>query len=134
MRLGFDPKTNLSDLVLGTWCRLTETQGNPGLHVILALPHADGSATTVVVAPRSRLVAQDPFGAFLGFTPPPAPEPPYLLRIGDAAPESGEANPSGRGRWTRIANELHGDWEVPSTGGCRAVCTRWWTCGRLTRW
>lgn len=96
---------------------LTETQGNPGLHVILALPHADGSATTVVVAPRSRLVAQDPFGAFLGFTPPPAPEPPYLLRIGDAAPESGEANPSGRGRWTRIANELHGDWEVPSTGG-----------------
>ena len=38
---------------------LSEVQGNPGLHLVLALPHADGSATTVVVAPRSRLVAQD---------------------------------------------------------------------------
>ncbi len=96
---------------------LTETQGNPGLHVILALPHADGSATTIVVAPRSRLVAQDPFGALLGFTPPPAPEPPYALRIGDAAPEVGSANASGRGRWTRNGNELHGDWELPSSAG-----------------
>ncbi len=96
---------------------LTETQGNPGLHVILALPHADGSATTVVVAPRSRLVARDPFGAFLGFTPPPAPEPPYQLRIGEASQEAVAVSLSGRGRWTRDGNELHGDWQLPSTGG-----------------
>jgi len=96
---------------------LTETQGNPGLHVILALPHADGSATTVVVAPRSRLVARDPFGAFLGFTPPPAPEPPYQLRIGEAAQETDVGSSRGRGRWVRDGNELHGDWQLPSAGG-----------------
>lgn len=94
---------------------LTETQGNPGLHVILALPHADGSATTVVVAPRSRLVAQDPFGAFLGFTPPPAPEPPYQLRIGEATEDLVAGSPSGR--WSRTGNELHGDWQLPTTAG-----------------
>ncbi len=96
---------------------LTEVQGNPGLHLILALPHRDGSATTVVVAPRSRLVAPDPFGAFLGFSPPPAPEPPYSLHIGEALRGESQAPATGRGKWTRTGNELHGDWTLPSAAG-----------------
>ncbi|MBX3133481.1 MAG: PAS domain-containing protein [Gemmatimonadaceae bacterium] len=95
----------------------SEAEGNPGVHLVLAVPHADGSVTTVVVAPRSRLVAQDPFGAFLGFAPPPAPEPPYELRIGDASREGLAAAMGGRGVWSRTGSELHGDWQTPSLGG-----------------
>ncbi len=95
---------------------LTEVRGDPGIHLVLAVPHADGSATTAVVAPRSRLVAQDPFGAFIGFSPPPAPEPPYLLRLGDVTAQP-PSPPTARGAWTRIGNELHGDWQLASAGG-----------------
>lgn len=95
---------------------LTEVRGDPGIHSVLAVPHADGTATTVVVAPRSRLVAQDPFGAFIGFSPPPAPEPPYQLRLGDVTPQPPSA-PTARGAWTRTGSELHGDWLLPSAGG-----------------
>lgn len=95
---------------------ISEVRGDPGIHLVLAVPHADGSATTVVVAPRSRLVATDPFGAFLGFSPPPAPEPPYLLRQGEVTASAASA-PNSRGVWQRIGNELHGDWQLPSAGG-----------------
>jgi two-component system, NtrC family, nitrogen regulation sensor histidine kinase NtrY len=95
----------------------SEVEGQPGVHLVLALPHADQSVTVVVVAPRSRLVAQDPFGAFLGFAPPPAPEPPYELRIGEAAREGLAAALGSRGVWSRVENELHGDWQTPSVGG-----------------
>lgn len=95
---------------------ITEVRGDPGIHLVLSVPHADGSATTVVVAPRSRLVAPDPFGAFLGFSPPPAPEPPYELRLGDRSASAASAA-NARGVWTRIENELHGDWQLASAGG-----------------
>ena len=95
---------------------LRDVPGEPGVHLVLAVPHTDGTATTVVVAPRTRLVAPDPFGGFLGFSPPPAPEPPYSLRLGDtevAAP-LGAAT---AGIWQREGSELHGDWVVRGTGG-----------------
>jgi len=95
---------------------ITEVRGDPGIHLVLSVPHADGTATTVVVAPRSQLVAPDPFGAFLGFSPPPAPEPPYVLRLGDRNASAPSA-PNSRGNWTRIDNELHGDWQLVSAGG-----------------
>ncbi|MDH5234311.1 MAG: hypothetical protein OEW77_05075, partial [Gemmatimonadota bacterium] len=94
---------------------LRESVGEPGTHVVLAVPHRDGSATTVVLAPRSRLVAPDPFGALLGFPPPPTPEPPYHLRQGDLT--SGPPTIGRHGSWSRSGAELHGDWQVASTGG-----------------
>ncbi len=95
---------------------ITEVRGDPGIHLVLSVPHADGTATTVVVAPRTRLLAMDPFGAFLGFSPPPAPEPPYALRLGELGTASPVA-PTGRGHWVREGDELHGDWELTSVGG-----------------
>jgi two-component system, NtrC family, nitrogen regulation sensor histidine kinase NtrY len=95
---------------------ITEVRGDPGIHLVLSVPHADGTATTVVVAPRSGLVAPDPFGAFLGFSPPPAPEPPYLLRLGDYS-SSPPSAPTSRGIWTRLGSDLHGDWQLASSGG-----------------
>jgi len=95
---------------------LSEVRGEPGIHTVLSVPHSDGSATTVVVAPRSRLVAQDPFGTFIGFSPPPTPEPPYHLRLGEVS-SSRPTPPNFRGLWVRLGDELHGDWQVASAGG-----------------
>ena len=97
---------------------LREVAGEPGVHVVMALPHLDGTVTTVVLAPRSALVGTDPFGAFLGFPPPPSPEPPYALREGALEPATGEPTPR-LGHWQREGNELHGDWSIPGVGGLR---------------
>lgn len=95
---------------------LREMPVSPGVNVVLALPHLDGTVTTVVLSPRSALVSPDPFGAFIGFTAPPAPEPPYTLRLGEIEAPSRDRSPSG-GVWTRIGSELHGDWRLPGPGG-----------------
>jgi len=95
---------------------ITELAGDPGIHLLLSVPHRDGTATTVVVAPRSRLVGDDPFGNFIGFSAPPAPEPPYTLRLGDFT-ASAPSPPNYRGGWIREGNELHGDWQLRNPGG-----------------
>jgi len=95
---------------------LREVPGEPGMHVVLAMPHLDGTVTTVVLAPRTALVAPDAFGAFLGFAPPPAPEPPYELRLGEQWPSDLAPLPR-LGRWSRVGNELHGDWRLAGAGG-----------------
>ena len=95
---------------------LREAPGQPGVHVVLAMPHADATVTTVVLAPRSALVTPDAFGAFLGFPRPPAPEPPYSLRLGELLARAEGPTPR-LGRWSREGNELHGDWFLPGAGG-----------------
>ena len=97
---------------------LREVSGEPGTHVVLAQPHEDGTVTTVVLAPRSALVAPDAFGAFLGFPLPPTPEPPYALRLGEYTTAHEPDSPR-LGRWAREGNELHGDWTLPGAGGMR---------------
>jgi two-component system nitrogen regulation sensor histidine kinase NtrY len=92
--------------------------GTPGTQVVLAQPHLDGTVTTVVLTPRTALVRPDAFGAFLGFPPPPSPEPPYGLRFGDFASLDTPDTPRA-GRWWREGNELHGDWLLPAAGGAR---------------
>jgi two-component system nitrogen regulation sensor histidine kinase NtrY len=86
--------------------------GIPGVYVVLSVPHADRSVTTVVVAPRTRLMARDPFGALIGMAPPPLTEPPYTLRSDDKR----AANATG---WERLQNELHGDFFLPEPNGPR---------------
>jgi two-component system nitrogen regulation sensor histidine kinase NtrY len=93
---------------------MKETPGLPGLYLVLSFPHADRSVTTVVVAPRTRLVSPDPFGALIGLGVPPTTDPPYALRRSEAG--SG-AYISATPQWTRKGTDLHGDWFLPSVGG-----------------
>ena len=86
----------------------------PGVHLVLSVPHADRSVTTVVVAPRTRLLPRDAFGALAGLAGQPSADPPYSLRTNDAGPGS---IISSSALWVRRADELHGDWFLPSVEG-----------------
>lgn len=95
---------------------LTSVPGNPGLLTILAYPHTDGSATTVVVAPRTRLVAPDPFPTMtgLGRSRDAGGQSPYTLQF---APAGIDTYITTVAQWTRRNEELHGDWFLPPLGG-----------------
>src|ERR1019366_6857275 len=88
--------------------------GWPGLHLVLSVPHEDRSVTTVVVAPRTRLLARDPFGALMGFGSPPTTDPPYTLTLGGIRQN---ALITSEAQWERHGDELHGDWFLPDTKG-----------------
>ncbi len=95
---------------------LTNAPGEPGVHTVLAFPHADRTVTTVLVAPRTRLVTPDPFPVLSGLarTSDAPGEPPYVLQsvpLGQAPYISTEPD------WTRHGDELHGDWFLPPLGG-----------------
>ncbi len=92
----------------------TEVPGTPGLHLVLSVPHEDRSVTTIVVAPRSRLVHRDKFGALYGFGANPAVDAPYTLRL-DRARRS--ALITSEGEWIRQGEELHGDWFLMDSKG-----------------
>ncbi|MBX9927334.1 MAG: HAMP domain-containing histidine kinase, partial [Gemmatimonadaceae bacterium] len=85
-----------------------------GVQWVLAVPHAGRRVTTVVAAPRTRLVPGDAFGAFVGFSPPTAAEPPYTLSVG--VTDSGTV-PETNAKWTRHGDEIHGYRVVDMVGG-----------------
>ena len=94
---------------------VTETLGDPGvLYLVLLYPHADSSVTSVVVAPRTRLVPNDPFGALIGLGAPSTTDPPYALRFTSAGTG---AYISTAAQWTRKGSELHGDWFLMGVAG-----------------
>lgn len=80
----------------------------PVAQLVLAVPHAGGAVTTVVISPRTKLVPSDPFLGFIGLEQAPNVEPSYQLLRGDER----EA-PNTAVRWTRRGDEMHGDWIVP---------------------
>lgn len=92
------------------WQAATSAQGR---QLLAGVPHADGSVTTVVLAPRSLLIEQDPFTLLVGLARPVTTEPPYELVV---TPLPSPTPLSERPRWDRNANELHGDWLVPGAG------------------
>ncbi|MFI5233406.1 MAG: ATP-binding protein [Gemmatimonadales bacterium] len=80
--------------------------GWPGLYLVLSVPHEDRSVTTVVVAPRTRLLARDSFGALMGFGAAPVTDPPYTLTLGSVRHN---AQLTDKAQWERHGDELHGD-------------------------
>ncbi|MHB1072060.1 MAG: sensor histidine kinase [Gemmatimonadaceae bacterium] len=97
-------------------------EGAPATLLAAAVPASDGGVTTVIVAPRTRLVAPDPFAQLTGLSARPAGDQPYTLALGDPPPR-GPAPPP-RERWRREGSQLYGDFPVAtSSGAARAHAT-----------
>ena len=95
-----------------------QAESEQGVQTLAAVPHPGGQVTTIVVAPQSRLVEEDPFSLLAGLSRPSTTEPPYELVL-TALPSP--VPMSERPVWERKGNELHGDWLVPGAGeGARA--------------
>ncbi|MEO5903018.1 MAG: ATP-binding protein [Gemmatimonadaceae bacterium] len=94
---------------------IDQVVGPAGRQVMLAVPHRDGGATSVVVSPRTQLIEQNPYKALLGLSAPIQAEPPYTLTLADVARTSttGPRHLS----WRRIGNEWHGDELIPTSNG-----------------
>jgi two-component system, NtrC family, nitrogen regulation sensor histidine kinase NtrY len=89
-------------------------RGASGAHLVLAVPHTFDRVTSVTVAPRTRLIRDDPFSALIGLAPPAAAEPPYSLTLAPNVPDAYEPRAS---RWHRIGDEFHGDWIISAAAG-----------------
>ncbi|HEU4642029.1 MAG TPA: ATP-binding protein [Gemmatimonadaceae bacterium] len=90
--------------------------GTPGMFALLAVPFADGSAATVLVAPRTRLIPDDPYNALLGLEQREHGPPPYSISLADLEPGRVPPNTT---RWYRTGSELHGDHVVLTSRGPR---------------
>jgi signal transduction histidine kinase len=89
-------------------------RGKSGAHLVMAVPHAYDHVTSVTVAPRTRLIRDDPFSALIGLAPPAQAEPPYSLTLAPNATDPTAARPN---RWQRFGDELHGDWIIQASTG-----------------
>jgi signal transduction histidine kinase len=84
------------------------------LELVMAAPSPAGGVTAVVLAPKSRLFEPDPFARLMGLEVDPEGEPPYTVRLQEAAPIAAAGGPIA---WRRDGSELHGDWIVRTGGG-----------------
>jgi signal transduction histidine kinase len=89
--------------------------GPTGVQVLSAVAHPDGGVTSVLVLPRTRLLAQNPYAALLGMGRASGGDPPYAVALTDVSPMIPADTDSLR--WHRIGNELHGDRLVPTSYG-----------------
>jgi signal transduction histidine kinase len=82
-----------------------------GATMLIAAPHADGWVTTALLAPRTRIVRDEPFLSLFGLTQGMTPEPPYTITLTplESRPQSATASP----RWQRRDDALHGDVDLP---------------------
>ena len=88
----------------------------PGVALALAAPH-DGGVVTAVVAPRTTLIPPDPVARLIGTERSASAEPPYTVRLADAAP-----GPRWAERWRRDGSTLRGILPVQGDRGiARAV-------------
>ena len=94
---------------------LRPTLGTLGVSLVLAVPNDDGSATSALVLPRTRLVPADPFAPLIGGASGDAGDPPYTLSLTGA--DSVAVSEAGRRVWKREGNELHGDWLLQTSRG-----------------
>ena len=89
----------------------------PGVLTVLVVPSPSGGATTVAVAPRTRLIADDPYMPLIGLAPREHGEPPYQVSLTGFDPAAGLT--AGRTVWYRRDEALHGDRIVNTVQGAR---------------
>ncbi|MBV6520253.1 MAG: Adaptive-response sensory-kinase SasA [Gemmatimonadaceae bacterium] len=80
-----------------------------GIQLTLAVPHDDDGVTTVVVAPRTLLIPDDPYMSLLGLGGDSETEPPYKLTLTTLDERSALGSRPG---WQREGTGLHGDASV----------------------
>ncbi|HVX39344.1 MAG TPA: ATP-binding protein [Gemmatimonadaceae bacterium] len=83
------------------------------LETVMAVPAASGGVTAVVLAPKSRLFAPDPFARLIGLEGGAQAEPPYTVRLREPGAEMLGPAVS----WRREGSELHGDRAVRTGAG-----------------
>jgi two-component system nitrogen regulation sensor histidine kinase NtrY len=88
----------------------------PAAELAVAVPGDGGGATAVVAAPRTRLIAGDPYSRLLGLDPGPSGDPPYTLQLA-ALPAGATLPRTPREQWRREGNELHGDYAIQTGVG-----------------
>ena len=94
---------------------VSATTGPTGRQTVLTVAHRGGGFTTVVASPRTRLIAQDPYAALLGFAQPEQTEPPYVLTLAELSPRA--IAKQGVMTWRRLGNEWHGDQLIETSQG-----------------
>jgi two-component system nitrogen regulation sensor histidine kinase NtrY len=94
---------------------LRPTLGTLGVALVLAVPNRDGTVTSALVLPRTRLVPDDPFAPLIGGSFGGTGDPPYTLSLTGA--DSAAVADAGRQVWKREGNELHGDWLLQTSRG-----------------
>jgi len=93
---------------------LRSVLGPTGVQVLAAVGDSSG-ATSVLVMPRTRLLATDPYAALLGMAPPAGGDPPYSVVVTDVSPAV--VADTVRVRWHRTGDELHGDRLISTSAG-----------------
>ncbi|MEO7962552.1 MAG: hypothetical protein ABIT38_01435, partial [Gemmatimonadaceae bacterium] len=91
-----------------------EVSSVQGTQLVLGAPLDSAHIVTVVVSPRTRLIAEDPFSALLGLEPTSIVEPPYRLAVASLALD---ASLDSLPRWERKGDEVHGDWRIGGSRG-----------------
>ena len=112
-----DPRDALSQLVAEARTRGRSVamlaDAAPWHELVAAVPHDNGYVTTIVVGPRTRLLADEPWAALLGLTRGGSREPPYEILLGDG----GGSVPNEPPRWSRRGNAIVGDWVIEGSDG-----------------
>jgi signal transduction histidine kinase len=100
---------------------VTSVSADPATELLLAVPatgSADsGSATVVVLAPRTRLIHADPFNLLFGLEVEPEGAPPYTLQLTPIDAARSASLREGRISWRRRESALHGDWLARTGSG-----------------
>ena len=89
--------------------------GPTGVQILAAVRDSAGGATSVLVLPRTRLLASNPYAALLGMAPPSGGDPPYFVVLTDVSPAV--VADTTRMRWHRTGDELHGDRLISTSAG-----------------
>jgi signal transduction histidine kinase len=94
---------------------IREALGPAGRQLIMAVSQHSGGATSVVVAPPTRLIDQNPYTVLLGLGNPVQTQPPYTMTLADVARRV--TLKPGELVWRRVADEWHGDELISTSNG-----------------